>query len=336
MLVLCDISAHLALVSGMELYSCSVEEQKAAMAHSQGDKLAVGRLLNSKFHAETKDIWSYLEPADSRMSLLVDKHAKAYKIKNCIVSTSFTAIPTDSLMRIWPARRSQVDNQAIYVTSPSEHFRRAASRLTTSQLLLLGCWLCGTYRPRPDLSSGFLAGQPLCSSYEIQNHLSIHPSRRYRTKAKEASACLISGLASPAEAALFLLLTAPTHLGGYGLPKPEANPCLPLDASANQLLPGQVIVKPDLFWSSVKLDVEYESTEYHNDKISNYERQRMAALMSMGIDVLPVTKQMLYNPAALYSVAKTIAMKLGLRLREPLPSVQDELRETVLGPCTFW
>ncbi|BDC91541.1 hypothetical protein ATTO_14130 [Leptogranulimonas caecicola] len=62
----------------------------------------------------------------------------------------------------------------------------------------------------------------------------------------------------------------------------------------------------------------------------------MAALMSMGIDVLPVTKQMLYNPAALYSVAKTIAMKLGLRLREPLPSVQDELRETVLGPCTFW
>ena len=336
MLVLCDVSAHLAYVAGMMLYPCSLEEQEAAMTSSQGDRLAVGRLLDSKFHADTKEIRSYLESADSLMSLLVDRHAKAYKIKYCNVSTSFTALPRDTLMRVWPAQRSQVDNQAIYVTSPSEHFRRAASRLTASQLLLLGCWLCGTFRPRPDLPSGFIKERPLCSAYEIQNHLSIHPSRRYRTKAKEASACLVDGLASPAETALFLLLTAPTHLGGYGLPKPEANPCVPLDASASQLLPGQAIVKPDLFWSEAKLDIEYDSTEYHDSKITNYERRRIAALMSMGIDVLPVTKQTLYDAAALHSVAKTVAMKLGLCLQEPLPHVQEELRKTVLGPCTFW
>lgn len=120
------------------------------------------------------------------------------------------------------------------------------------------------------------------------------------------------------------------------MPKPKANPSIALNESARQLLPAQKTVKPDLFWPKAALDVEYDSDEYHSRSLNTHDRQRIAALMAMDIEVLPITRQTLYSESALKRVAEIISRKLGVPLQTPVESKQAELRQTVLGPHDFW
>lgn len=336
MLILCGISAHLALVSGISQFLCTPEEQRIALANSQATRLAIDLLERSRLYRNSHEIRQALSPCDTTASLLVNDPTKAHRLKNCTVTVCTADLPPGALVRLWPASLPKDCESAIYLTAPMEHFRQSAGRLTSSQLLLLGSWLCGQYRPRPDLTSGFIGAPPLCSAESIQHYLAMHPLLRCRKKAQSAAACLINNLASPAEAALLLLLTCPARLGGYGLPKPKANPSIALNESARQLLPAQKTVKPDLFWPKAALDVEYDSDEYHSRSLNTHDRQRIAALMAMDIEVLPITRQTLYSESALKRVAEIISRKLGVPLQTPVESKQAELRQTVLGPHDFW
>lgn len=335
-LILCGISAHLALASGVSQFLCTPEEQSAALAGSQANRLAIGLLERSRLYRNSQDIRQALNPSGVTASLLVDDPAKAHRLKKCTVTVCTADLPPGALVRLWPADPPKAREGAVYLTAPMEHFRQSAGRLTSSQLLLLGSWLCGQYRPRPDLPSGFVGAQPLCSAESIQHYLAMNRLLRCRKKAQSAADCLINNLASPAEAALFLLLTCPARLGGYGLPRPRANPSIALNESARQLLPAQKTVKPDLFWPEAALDVEYDSSEYHSQSLNAHDRQRIAALMAMDIEVLPITRQILYSEPALTRVAEIISRKLGAPLQTPVESKQAELRQTVLGPHDFW
>ena len=112
----------------------------------------------------------------------------------------------------------------------------------------------------------------------------------------------VDGSASPMETALALMLCLPKTAGGYGLPKPQMNRVLPLDAET-----GRVRVA-DLFWPEAKVAVEYDSDAFHAEKEKlRRDALRRNQLESQSVTVLTATAEHLSSLAALDELAGQIA-----------------------------
>lgn len=119
----------------------------------------------------------------------------------------------------------------------------------------------------------------------------------------------VDGSASPMETALALMLSLPKSEGGYGLPKPQMNRVLPLDAET-----GRVRVA-DLFWPEPKVVVEYDSDAFHTEKEKlRRDALRRNQLESQSVTVLTATAGHLSSLAALDELAGQIARALGRSL----------------------
>ena len=70
----------------------------------------------------------------------------------------------------------------------------------------------------------------------------------------------------------------------------------------------------DLYWPDARLDVEYEGREAHEAAFIQ-DSARRAALMHEQIDVIVLTKQLVYDADVFDAVAALIADKLGVRIR---------------------
>ena len=67
-----------------------------------------------------------------------------------------------------------------------------------------------------------------------------------------------------------MLLCLPYSLGGYGLPHPTMNAEMPLPK--NVAATGRSSLRCDLYWPAVRLDVEYDSAEFHSAEAPACER----------------------------------------------------------------
>lgn len=116
----------------------------------------------------------------------------------------------------------------------------------------------------------------------------------------------VDGSASPMETALALMLALPKSVGGYGLPKPQMNRIVPVDAET-----GRVRVA-DLFWPEAQVAVEYDSDAFHakGEKL-RLDALRRNQLESCSVTVLTATAQHLSSLAALDELAGQIARGLG-------------------------
>lgn len=229
--------------------------------------------------------------------------------------------------RVWtstlPPTSFRTVRKGIYVSSPEFVFLQLANRLDLSELIALGMELCGTYRrnvevPRMDgvgitLSTAY-DQPPLSNPQKLRGFVSCMKSAPGRPKALKALDYILSNSASPMETALYLLLCLPRSVGGYALPKPELNPPI-VFSRAGRKYTLRHAAKPDLYWRKARLDLEYDSNEFHDESTRAVDSMRRKALERMGIEVIGLTPDELLSTSLFHATAMRIARRLGKRIR---------------------
>ncbi len=207
-------------------------------------------------------------------------------------------------------------DDGLYVSTPEFVFLQMAGVMSLERLILLGFELCGTYTASG--KNGFASNSfALTAPAKIKRFVEGAPRCKGRAQALRATKYVLSGSASPKESQLAMLLCLPYRLGGYGLQQPEMNRRIELDPVTQFLLKKRFVVC-DLYWSAAKLDLEYDSTEFHSTKEKLVaDARRRAALESRGIASINVTSSQIAQPDEIEALAKTVARMLGKQIRPP-------------------
>ena len=230
-------------------------------------------------------------------------------------------LPPNSFLRLSPH---------VLIVSPELCFVQMADVLSFGHTALIGCELCGT---SAQIDGTLPSRRPLTSTAKLATFLAAAQRLGGEKQAKRALPYLVDNAASPMEARLALLLSMPTRLGGYGLPKPEMNRLFGLSREAQRLYPHDNCTC-DLFWPDAQVDVEYHGVGYHADEAALIrDTARTQALQHDGVSVTSLTYPQIADPAAFDAVARTLAKSLVHRIRirnENHPALAAQLR-TELG-----
>ena len=230
----------------------------------------------------------------------------------------------------------------VFVSSPEFVLLQMAPMLDFPELVALGMELCGTYRREvevPVLGTNETKRvteyqQPLLTSpRKIEAFLQGMKTSPGCSKARRALDYVLPLSASPMETAIYLLLCLPRRLGGYALPKPVLNPSITFSKSGKKHTLRNY-AKPDLFWQAARLDLEYNSDEFHTEQQRALDSMRRKALERMGIEVIELTKEEVMSAELFHATAMRIARRLGRRIRADADGTfaakRRALREQVL------
>lgn len=227
----------------------------------------------------------------------------------------------------------------VHVCSPELSFVQAASTMGLVPLVELGDELCGTYALCPGLEDGFRCRDgPLTTRARLVRAVGEVAGATGAKRARSALRHVMERSASPMETVLAMLLCLPRRLGGYGLPRPELNARIDTGGDARALT-GKACFLGDLYWRADRLDVEYDSTSWHSGERSlRSDSARRNGLASMGIDVLSVTSDQVFDVRRLDAVARLIARRIHYDLRrqtDEVRAVRTRLRRDLLSPCLW-
>ena len=217
-------------------------------------------------------------------------------------------LPAGSILRL---------TEHVAIVSPELCFLQMAARFSPEQLILAGYELCGTYAllPDPDNSGkDKVLERPALSSAESIAAILAHPIANRNRRARSAAPHIIDGAASPMEAKVAMLLTLPTAMGGYALPRLTLNPELRLGADARKLYP-HASVRPDLYWKDARFDVEYNGDIHEGKEGRTKDAGRRAALEAEGVTVLTITYPQVTDDDAFDVLAKRIGRAVGAPVR---------------------
>lgn len=214
-----------------------------------------------------------------------------------------------------PRSFMQIDD-GLYVSTPEMAFCEMASALSLERLIALGFELCGTYRRASTFGLARYDATPLTSPGALASFIEKSPQFKGVKKARRALPCILAGSASPRESELAMLLCLPYSLGGYGLPHPTMNAEMPLPK--NVAATGRSSLRCDLYWPAARLDVEYDSAEFHSaERLLANDSMRRIALESMDVTSVNLTAEHLRRASLFDEAAQGIARILGKRVRLP-------------------
>lgn len=204
----------------------------------------------------------------------------------------------------------------LYVSTPEMVFCEMASVLSLERLIALGFELCGTYRRASTFGLARYDAIPLTSPGALASFIEKSPQFKGVKKARRALSCILAGSASLRESELAMLLCLPYSLGGYGLPHPTMNAEMPLPK--NVAATGRSSLRCDLYWPVARLDVEYDSAEFHSaERLLANDSMRRIALESMDVTSVNLTAEHLRRASLFDEAAQGIARILGKRVRLP-------------------
>ena len=230
----------------------------------------------------------------------------------------------------------------IAVSTPPLCFFQLANDLPLIKLIELGFELCGSYSLQgakeksiePIGADKNIYGCPkLTNTKVLKAFVNRMVGVNGYKKASRALRYIADGSASPMETILFMLLTLPNKLGGFGLQGAELNRRINPKNNAKQRAKGEYYVC-DIFWPEANLAIEYDSDTYHTgaDRIASDSKKRLN-LASYGITVITVTRIQIRNIKEFETLAKLIAKKLGRQFRQKNPqflNIHRELRNLLL------
>jgi hypothetical protein len=193
------------------------------------------------------------------------------------------------------------------VSSPELTFLDLAHGLGLHKALLLGLLMCG--QPQHGRA------EPLTSARKIRRFLAQMKGSHGANPAIKAAKYLTDGAASAHEALLYMVLTLPPRLGGYGLAGARFNHKVMIPEGFATMAKRRWFYV-DLLWEDAKLAVEYDSYQFHSDRDSRaMDAKKRTALMAMGYTVESINTAQLYDKDALFLTAQVLARRLGKRLR---------------------
>lgn len=248
---------------------------------------------------------------------------------SCCVWTM--AIPENAFYRVG----------SMYVSSPEFVFLQMASKLTLSQLIALGCELCGTYVLLPQGNTHPSAIDeyptriaPLTNVAALRTFAEKANRAHGKAKALRALNYVVEGSRSPMETMVYMLLCLPPKLGGYGIPKPDMNAEIPLDEE------GQAIARRgscygDLCWPGASLDVEYHGEVHVGAAQMKSDVGRELGIEHMGWRVITVTSAQVFDADRFEVVAREVASRLKKRLYPQVLGATQE-RSTLRDELDRW
>lgn len=217
---------------------------------------------------------------------------------------------------IWTGQGLVKVSEGVLIPSVPHLFTQMAAVLSFVELVELGYEWCGTY------SRGFGEGR---GAYQIPALTSVSKLRRFAEdnsglrgagKALEALSYVRDGAESPREAKCAMLFGLPASRGGYGLGVPALGHELKCTPSARAIV-GSATVRCDLYWPAARLDLEYQSHEFHEGELRRVRDSRRAnALRAMNINIVPVSDSEIESMYACDVIAETARKALGMR-RKP-------------------
>lgn len=253
---------------------------------------------------------------------------RLWGISGAVVHFSSAGIPSGSFYPLEGVRGLNA-----YVASPELAFLQSASQMDWCCLVGLGYSLCSQYRI--DRLGSLVGCIPLTDVGSLTRYVDAVSGIPGRRRAKEALKVVANGAASPREAILAQLLSAPLNRGGYALPLPVLSHQIEIRGAMRQRSSKSFYVA-DLCWPDRKLVVEYDSEEWHCNPTKMAEDARKRADLSfMGYEVLTVTNSQMRNLRDMDLLADLLRKRLGKSAYRPssynYPERKRELRRSLMS-----
>ena len=183
----------------------------------------------------------------------------------------------------------------------------------------------GTYRYVPDTSGAegqpdiVYGMQPIITPEHMVTYLAQMGGARGIKRARKVADLAYAGAASPMETLLALMLSLPCDLGGFGLPRPQMNYEVHIDAQLRELS-SQETMFVDLAWPDPLVAVEFYGWNEHFGagpaKVAS-DASRANSLTALGWTVFHVTYEQVKTVAGITLLARQLASALGVSLPEP-------------------
>lgn len=252
---------------------------------------------------------------------------RLWSISDAVVHFSSAGIPNSSFYRL-----KGVCGLDAYVASPELAFLQSASQMDWCSLVRLGYSLCSQYRI--DRLGNLVRCNPLTDVTSLTRYVDAVSGFPGKRRAKEALKVVANGAASPREAVLAQLLSAPLKRGGYALPLPVLSYQIEVKRAMRQYSSKSFYVA-DLCWPDSKLVVEYDSDEWHCNPAKMAEDARKRADLSfMGYGVFTVTNDQMRSLRDMDLLAGLLRKRLGKSAYQPssynYPERKRELRRSLL------
>ena len=231
-----------------------------------------------------------------------------------------------------PAGSFQQLRGELWVATPELAFCQAASDAGFAETVKFGYELCSNF-----VLSELLASpdrrEALSSPEMLRKYLEHSAKRRGIKTARQAVQYVRGGAESPMEIAVSMLLTLPRMYGGYGLPAAELNKEIVVRSRVGS---QQHTYRGDLVWPRQRVIVEYDSDLHHSRQAElSRDALRRNALQDAGWRVVVMTKDQLYDEAAMDEAATQLARALGMHGNGTEPRTmllrRSELRKLLLG-----
>lgn len=178
-------------------------------------------------------------------------------------------------------------------------FLQMANKYNIYELIFLGIQICSFRENR----------LPLCSVKDLKKCAEELKKHRGRRKALRALQYIKNGSRSPMETMLFMFLSLPNSLGGCSMPGIIFNKKIVMKDFKKMYF-------ADLYFSSKKLVVEYDSYQHHDNKKSfSRDNIRAAELEAEGYELVSVKTAQLQEVSHFETLAKNIAKRIGYSLR---------------------
>ena len=215
----------------------------------------------------------------------------------------------------------------VLVSTPGFSFLQMAGILSTTQLILVGYWLCASYRVRED--GVVLPVEPVTTKEKLLKFLDDAQGCYGARKARRALAWVVGNARSPMEVGAAMLASLPVRLGGYGL----GRPCINYRIDASELDRSTLdrndrkYFEVDLYWPKHKVGVEYDGAEHLDPVQIRKDKRRLNCLTSNGITILVV----MYDQLAEAQIRTTLMNQLSKLLKAPTQEVNEDARDALLG-----
>lgn len=214
----------------------------------------------------------------------------------------------------------------VLVCKPALAIAQNSVRTPVYEVLLLMLEFCGTYLISPGSEAGFVnIESPLLS---VENFREVFGEKgrvpRYgKTRRDTALGLLAAGSNSPAESAIYTMLSLPTTLGGYEVPGIELNQPVTLSTDAQEML-GCEKIRPDFLLPGAMTAGEYKSRAFHPEGTWTNDDRRIDALEASGYHTFTLNNERVRNLKDLGSIATTLLARLGISRPKPDASILSQ------------
>lgn len=240
----------------------------------------------------------------------------------------------------------RIPHSPFAISAPWFCFLQMAARMPFGQAMLLGMELCGNYSTLPfshsaissyrlrewETRNGYVERKPLISPEQLVAGISAAVGAQSESKALAAARRIQPNAFSPGESRYAIRLFSPVKRGGYGLPPAFMNVPIPLPERLRRITGrGDYII--DFYYPKEQLAIEFDGGYHWNGKQRLDDNLRELVLNDLGIDVIRVDKHQLESQAAMEVSVRTIAKRIGFRVRKPSDSSlekRSELQKQIL------